>query len=188
MGNETVPLWTTNNDTKALESAIHDLALGERDALGEIYSISRISVYGFALSILKNTHDAEDVMQETFVKVYTEADKYAPEGKPMAWILTITKNLCLQRLRHTRRFSTVEEDFERHESGGAEQDDVLDGVVLMEAMRILSDEERQIVILHAVSGAKHREIADIMGMPLATVLSKYHRAMKKLRKRMQGEE
>jgi RNA polymerase sigma-70 factor (ECF subfamily) len=58
----------------------------------------------------------------------------------------------------------------------------------MEAMRVLSDEERQIVILHAVSGVKHREIAKIMEMPLPTVLSKYNRAMKKLKKKMQGEE
>ena len=188
MEKETAPLWATANHTKALESAIERLALGEREALGEIYSICRISVYGFALSILKNTPDAEDVTQETFVKIYTEADKYAPEGKPMAWILTITKNLCLQRFRQTRRISQAEEDFERHEGGASDVDEVLDGVVLMEAMRILSDEERQIVILHAVSGVKHREIAKIMEMPLPTVLSKYNRAMKKLKKKMQGEE
>ena len=48
-------------------------------------------------------------------------------------------------------------------------------------MTRLSDEERQIVVLHAVAGFKHREIADIVELPLPTVLSKYHRALKKLR-------
>ena len=60
-------------------------------------------------------------------------------------------------------------------------------MVLREAMRILSAEERQIVLLHAVSGLKHREIADDLGMPLATVLSKYRRALAKLRKRLSEE-
>ena len=51
----------------------------------------------------------------------------------------------------------------------------------------ISDEERNILILHAVSGLKHREIAKMLEMPLATVLSKYNRAIKKIKKRM-GEE
>ena len=62
-----------------------------------------------------------------------------------------------------------------------------EAMVLREAMRILSAEERQIVLLHAVSGLKHREIADDLGMPLATVLSKYRRALAKLRKRLSEE-
>ncbi len=48
-------------------------------------------------------------------------------------------------------------------------------------MRVLNEQERQILILHAVTGLKHREIAEMMGMPLATVLSKYARSLKKLK-------
>jgi RNA polymerase sigma-70 factor (ECF subfamily) len=56
--------------------------------------------------------------------------------------------------------------------------------VIRECMQVLSDEERQIVLLHALSGFKHREIASMMSLPLATVLSKYSRAVKKLQKRL----
>jgi RNA polymerase sigma-70 factor (ECF subfamily) len=55
-------------------------------------------------------------------------------------------------------------------------------------MTVLSEEERQIVVLHALSDMKHRQIAEVMGMPLPTVLSKYSRAMKKLRNRLQGDD
>ena len=55
-------------------------------------------------------------------------------------------------------------------------------MVLGEAIKILGGEERQIVVLHDISGMKHREIADIMQIPLSTVLSKYRRALSKLRK------
>ena len=51
----------------------------------------------------------------------------------------------------------------------------------------VSDEESQIVMLHAVAGLKHREIADMLDMPLATVLSKYNRALKKMRRIIEGE-
>ena len=62
------------------------------------------------------------------------------------------------------------------------------GSLLTECLKNLSDEERQIVMLHAVSGFKHREIARLLEMPLSTVLSKYNRAMKKLRKIYGGEQ
>ena len=55
-------------------------------------------------------------------------------------------------------------------------------------MRVLGDEERQVVMLHAVAGLKHRETAALMGLPLSTVLSRYHRALGKLQKAlMEGE-
>ena len=55
------------------------------------------------------------------------------------------------------------------------------------AVNALADEERRVVMLHAVAGLKHREIADLLEMPLATVLSKYHRALKKLNNRLKGD-
>ena len=57
--------------------------------------------------------------------------------------------------------------------------------VLLACMEQLSDQERQIVILHAVSGFKHREIAALLELPLSTVLSKYNRALKRLRQHLQ---
>ena len=188
MKNKTSAKKPDADKVHALEDALLRLASGETDALAEIYDNCRVSVYGFALSILKNSHDAEDVMQDAFVKVFSEADRYQPQGKPMAWILTITRNLCLHRLRKTARLLENEEDWERHADSAAEGERLLDGIVLREAMTALSDEERQIVTLHALSDMKHRQIAEVMGMPLPTVLSKYNRAMKKLRNRLQGDD
>jgi RNA polymerase sigma-70 factor (ECF subfamily) len=63
-----------------------------------------------------------------------------------------------------------------------------DKVMLQQCMEQLSDEERQIVILHAVAGFKHREIAACLELPLATVLSKYHRAIKKMKTNLEKED
>ena len=59
--------------------------------------------------------------------------------------------------------------------------DVEDRLVLSKMLELLSEEDRQIVVLHAVSGMKHREIAQIMHLPVSTVLSKYRRSLQKLR-------
>ena len=62
-----------------------------------------------------------------------------------------------------------------------------DRMMLAALLRLLTEEERQIVVLHAVSGMKHREIAALLKMNLSTVLSKYNRALKKLREAAKGE-
>ena len=74
------------------ETLITRMAEGDGNAFQEIYQHTSSAVYGFALSILKNRHDAEDVMHDTFLKAYSGAITYKPMGKPLAWILTITRN------------------------------------------------------------------------------------------------
>jgi len=64
-------------------------------------------VYGLALSYLKNGAEAEDVAQDTFVKVWAAAPSYRPQGKPMAWLLTIARNLALGRLRTAARIQDL---------------------------------------------------------------------------------
>jgi RNA polymerase sigma-70 factor (ECF subfamily) len=66
--------------------------------------------------------------------------------------------------------------------------DMDDRIVLEGVLSLLTEEEREIVMLHAVSGMKHKEIADGLGLNLSTTLSKYHRALKKLREYLEGKE
>ena len=68
-----------------------------------------------------------------------------------------------------------------------DSDAVLDRMVLETAMNVLDAEERQIVVLHAMTGFRHREIAEILDLPTGTVLSKYNRALKKMRKEMEAK-
>ena len=142
-------------------------------------------MFGLALSYLKNRHDAEDVTQDTFVRAWENAPSYRPQGKPMAWLLTIARNLSLMKLREKDRTESLpEEDWAL-----PGPDDALtteDRTVLSAAMSVLEDEEQRIVLLHAVTGLKHREIAESLSLPLSTVLSKYHRALKKLRRKLEG--
>ena len=105
--------------------------------------------------------------------------------KPLAWILTIVRNLCLQRLRDCRKTQEAPAEDWESQLPSDHGISVEDRTVLRTCLQQLNDEERQIVALHAVSGFKHREIAALLNLPLSTVLSKYHRALKKLKEYLQ---
>ena len=161
------------------------MANGDRDAFSDLYHQTSSAVYGFALSILKNQHDAENVMHDTYIRAYKSAGSYKPMGKPMAWILTIVKNLSYNLLKTGR----VSEDITQYESllHVDEGDTAIDRMILAKAFAILEFEQRQIVILHALTGMKHREIAELLDVPIGTVLSKYNRSLAKMKKEIEGK-
>ena len=154
----------------------------------ELYKLTSPSVYSYALSVLKNTYDAQDVMHDSYIHIYQSADSYKSSGKPMAWILTITKNLCLQKIRDKSKVSDIPED--EWERTLVENKNLLveDKLLIEKCMNVLTDEERQIIVLHAVAGFKHKEIATHMDLLLSTVLSKYNRAIKKLKIELEKEQ
>ena len=180
--NETVP------DIPLNDGLISEIAQGNMEAFHSLYQQTAEGVYGFALSILKNKYDAEDVLQETFLLVHSNAAGYNPQGKPMAWILTIARNLSLNKLKAHSKVTELQDNI------SGEGNDFLDianlehKLVLKAAFEILSDEERQILMLHAVGGMKFREIASVLVLGINTVLSKYHRAIKKMKQKLEGEE
>lgn len=170
-----------------LEQLLTGVAAGDRESLAELYSRTRAAVYGLALSYLKNGQDAQDVTQDAFVRVWERAGQYRPQGKPLSWMLAIARNLALMKLRQGQRAGELApEEWEALEAPSPAP--VEDRHLLAWAMEALADQERQIVVLHAVAGMRHREIAALLELPLATVLSKYHRALKKLKLRLKGDE
>lgn len=176
--------YNGKSPAKLDEELIVRIAHDDMAALEELYRLTDQTVYAFILSILKNPHDAQDIMQDTYVKIRSAAHLYQKQGKPLAWIFTIARNLCLMRLRTASKASSTpldeltDSDY-MADSGETHSED---RIVLQAALKILAEEEREIVILHAVSGLKHHEIAKSLGMPLSTVLSKYNRSLKKLKK------
>lgn len=169
-------------NNSALDDAIEAIRSGDKNGMLLLYSECAQAVYAYALSVLKKPHDAEDVLHDCFLQIWEHADSYSSRGKPMAWILTITRNLCYSRLRGQERIEELPEDLALPVTVEPEQ-----RIVLEACLRKLDDGERQIVVLHAVGGLRHREIASLMKLPLGTVLSKYSRAIGKLREMLVKE-
>jgi len=174
--------------TKIDEDLFIRIAENDMAAFEELFRITERSVYAFALSILRKHDDALDVVQDTYLKIRAASHLYKPMGKPMAWIFTIARKLSMSKLRSKKQIADAQiEDIENDPSFSyiTENEDKL---VLQAAFKVLNEQEREIILLHAISGLAHHEIAKNLGIPLSTALSKYHRGLKKLRKYLVEQE
>ena len=175
-------------DRHKLQQLLIHIAGGEREALAELYQRTRAAVYGLALSYLKNAHDAQDLTQDVYVQVWDCAEQYRLTGSPMGWLLAVCRNLCLMRLRREERHAALSEeewDAITTQECGLDADE---RALLQGALASLTDEERRSGLLHAVTGLKHRELVALLELPLPTILSKYHRALKKMRSFLEGDD
>ena len=166
------------------ETLFERIGKNDPEALKELYEATHRTLYAYVLSMTKDHQDALDIVQDTYLKIRSAAHLYEPMGKPLAWMFTIAKNLTRNHFKRAGRFSAEEEQDLENDPKFSYVTDPEDRMVLESTMKILTEEERQIIILHSVAGFKHRETAKNLGLPLATVLSKYHRALKKLRKEL----
>ncbi len=141
----------TGRDPKMLDEYIAGTARGDRDSFEKLYRATCSSVYAYALSVLKSSQDAEDTLHDCYVNIFSSASSYISSGKPMAWILTIARNLCFRTIQ-TRSHTTdiPEEDWDRF----LQQNDTLsedDRLTIRTCMLQLGGEERRILMLHAVA-------------------------------------
>ena len=158
-------------------------------AFEELYNKASGAVFGLAMSILANNSDAEDVVQNTFISIYEKIGSYKPNGKAMAWIFTIARNHAYMIHREKTKHSHVDLDDQYNVSEESTvEDDMYKENITSLLLDKLDEEERQIVVMHAMSNIKHKDIAYIMDLPISTVLSKYRRSLQKLRNIMEVNE
>ncbi len=170
------------------EAIFPKIADNDMAAFEEFYRQTERVVYAFVLSTVKNHDDALDVVQDTYLKIRAAAHLYKPMGKPMAWVFTIARNLSISKLRFKQKHDSLETTDLENDLSFSYVTDNDDRLVLQTALKILSSEETEIILLHAISGFTHREIANNLEMKLSTVLSKYHRGLKKLKRYLIEQE
>ncbi len=175
----------------AFDGFLRRMQQGDTEAFKRLYEAAARAVYAYALSILQNPQDAEEAMQDTFLTVWTQCDSYVSTGKPLAWIFTIARNRCYAFLRRRAVHPSVSlESLDTEDPSWQPYSEDLNGErsavrdSLVQALACLTDQERRLIYLHVIASMKHREIAAVLDLPLATVLSRYHRAIKKLRREL----
>ena len=175
----TVSVEEVKKRDRLVDGYITRMADGDVSAMGELYELIKTDVYAYACSKLGRTPEAEDITQDTFVQIYKNAALYTSCGKPMAWVFTVELNLIRRLKQKEKAVLPLEEVIENGSEENTEEQTV-DAVFVDQLLRRLGEDERETVVLHAVSGLKHREIARLLSLPLSTVLSRYNRAIKKL--------
>ncbi|MBN9644872.1 RNA polymerase sigma factor SigE [Corynebacterium mendelii] len=167
-------------------TAAFDAGEGTMPEWGELVKEHADGVYRLAFRLSGNQHDAEDLTQETFMRVFRSIDKYKP-GTFEGWLHRITTNLFLDMVRHRARIrmEALPEDYERVPGNEMTPEQAYHAAnldpVLATALDSLSPEFRVAVILCDVLGMSYDEIADTLGVKMGTVRSRIHRGRGQLR-------
>ncbi len=168
-----------------LEQLAAQLAAGSNAAFETLYRGTSRGVFAFLYAMVRNRWDAEDLTQETYLKVKMNIGQYRQGTNFRAWMFQIAKNLALNHLKAAARTAPLLGEVADEETPA----DACETSLFFEDLkRILTAEEYKIVMLHDVSGFRHREIAQLMEMPAGTVMWQYSRAVKKIKKFMKEEE
>ena len=162
------------------DKAIVGIAEGDVNALSVLYDQLSRQIYFVAYAIVKNPHDAEDVLQQTLCEVVKNACQYRKGTNARAWVLAIARNQAFNLCRDRKAHLPLEklEDDARYAEKDAE---LLSSFTMFDALRTLSEEDRQIVLLRIESGLKFKEIAELLHITVASAEKKYQRALKKLK-------
>ena len=154
------------------------------------------AAYNLARWLTHNDHDAEDVVQEAYLRAVRSFDRYRG-GDPRSWVLTIVRNTCYTWLRQNRAAGTAlvgdaaDDSLAEIPGDPAEQPEVHflrdgDRQLLREALEALPTEFREALVLRELEGFSYKEIADITDVPLGTVMSRLARARKQLQRSLAG--
>jgi RNA polymerase sigma-70 factor (ECF subfamily) len=180
------------------DDLFHAHAEGDAVAFQVLFGRHQAAVHNFAWTLLRNRHDAEEVLIETFVAVARAAGEgsYAARGRFKAWIMRVARNRCLNRIAAARACPVIGDGEELAELAPAAPDLAPPEQVaqaerqarLREAVGRLPLRQREALALYAFEQMRYEEIAAVMGTPLNTVKTLIRRARAALAADWSGEE
>ena len=144
------------------------------------------AAYNLARWLLRNDQDAEDAVQEAYMRAYKAFPRFRG-GDGKAWLMTILRNVCYTMIKKLRSHETPEPfNEEIHQTvGDSEAREAFrqkaNAESLRQALEKLPDEFREVIVLHDLEGLAYKEIAAVIGIPIGTVMSRLARARARLR-------
>jgi len=171
---------------------------GDRGAFRELVDLYKDRLFNLAYRMLGNRHEAEEIVQDTFLRVFSHLDSYNAEKKFSTWIYRIAHNLCIDRMRKRRKVYSLDAELPEGEGidGYAQMplDESSPEELLLvsetqrhvrEAILELPDKYRSAVILKYLQDLSLNEIAEILDLPVTTVKTRVHRGREFLRKKLE---
>ena len=171
--------------------ATEDLALvrqcleGDGIAMQRLYNRHAGRIYALGLRLTGSPSDAEDVVQEAFVKAWKNLGRFRGDSAFGTWLFRIATNLC--RDLHKRRRPDLLEDANDHsDEEAAPPGDTMARREISKGLSKLSDVQREVLVMHDMLEMEHQEIAAVLDLPLGTSKSHLHRARARMRRALAG--
>lgn len=164
------------------------------DSFDILVSLYSEKAYSVAFGVMGNSHDANDMTQEAFIKVYKNIDKFNFQSAFNTWLYRIVKNVCIDELRKRKRRTVISLDAGIDSGDGEYMLQIPDGSpgvqeqleeaessrFLAEALAELKENHRSVLVLADIKSYDYTEIADMLDIPVGTVKSRISRARIKL--------
>lgn len=176
-----------NADSQALEGLLQRVGSRDQSAFTELYRRTSPKLYGVCLRMLREPAGAEDVLQDSYVKVWQQAGRFdSDRASAMTWLITLTRNRAIDRLRQQRDLSLGDPaDMERLEGDepepGSHAEASDDRQRLEHCLDELKGDHRQAVREAFFGGVTYKQLAERRGMPLGTIKSWIRRSLLLLR-------
>jgi RNA polymerase sigma-70 factor (ECF subfamily) len=178
---------STLENTEELRLLLKRVSAGDRGAFLALYDRYASRVYGLALHMLRDKMSAEEVAQETFLKLWTRADSFHPDkGSFPIWLLTIARRTALDRIRLESRRPAIAEppdeygDWNHLPHPDSISEEARWGSVRL-ALEALPAEQQAVISLSFYFGLSQSQISEHLGIPLGTVKTRMRLGMEKLR-------
>lgn len=170
-----------------IKRTVEKFKTGDQEAFRALYEETAPRAYYTILLIVKHKETAEDLLQDTFMKVVDNIHSYQTGTHFSAWVNTIARNLALSFYQRAKK-ETIQ-DVQEHESlFGQSHDQVEEQTYISQLMKHLSPLEQEIVIRHVMLKEKHKDIAKDLDTPLGTITWKYNKALKTLQEVARRED
>ena len=146
-----------------------------------IYQQTKYSVFAIIIAIVKDKNLAEDVMQDTYIKTLSYINFYDKSKSFKNWILTIARNAAIDSYRKRKNYVLIDTN-EQEFMLPTKNDTNYERLLAKQILKLLNDDEREIVMLHLVSDLKFKDVAEVLNKPLGTVITTYTRAINRIKK------
>jgi RNA polymerase sigma-70 factor, ECF subfamily len=178
--------------------AIREAKNGDAGAFEYLYRAHCKRVYGLCLRMIKNPTEAEDLTQQAFLQVYRKIGTFRGESGFSTWLYRVTANIVLMHLRRKKPTEIPAEDLDRQSPNGEGSRDhgsadtsmlgAIERLNIKRAIRKLPAGYKKLFLLHDVFGYEHNEIARLLGCSTGCSKSQLHKARKRLRRLLQGDQ
>jgi len=172
--------------TADIEKLISRVALGDRAAFSSLYDATSAKLFGVCLRVLNNRAEAEDALQDVFVRIWQKADTYAANGySPMTWLITLARNRSIDKLRARKAPTEDMDDVPGLRDDGPTPEAAAiaasERARLEVCMEELEDNRALAVRGAYLEGASYKDLAERHGVPLNTMRTWLRRSLLKLK-------
>ncbi|WP_053364811.1 RNA polymerase sigma factor SigW [Bacillus sp. FJAT-27245] len=180
-----------------VKKRIKQIKKGDQDAFAEIVELYKDKLYQLGYRMLGNSHEAEEIAQEAFIRAFVNINSYNQEYKFSTWLYRIATNLCIDRIRKKKPDFYLDAEmagtegltlYSRIPSDSPLPDKEVEMMELQEAIQgeiiKLPEKYRSVIVLKYIEELSLNEISEILDLPLGTVKTRIHRGREALRKQL----